>query len=92
MRADRFLNRVEDYWIDTLVAKTTGEAIRQMARKLYPGAANATLNRQCIVPAQAIINYAADLERCARIRVKRFKTIYTICSVVPVYVRDRSTT
>ena len=73
VRADRFLDRVEDYWMDTLVPKITGEAIRQMARKLYPGAANATLNRQGIVPAQAIINYAADLEWCARIRVKRFK-------------------
>ncbi|MFK7744646.1 MAG: hypothetical protein AB8B47_06315 [Roseobacter sp.] len=72
-RDDRFLDRVEDYWKDTLVPKITGEAIRQMARKLYPGAANATLNRQGIVPAQAIINYAADLEWCARIRVKRFK-------------------
>ncbi len=73
VRADRFLDRVEDYWMDTVVPKITGEAIRQMARKLYPGAANATLNRQGIVPAQAIINYAADLEWCARIRVKRFK-------------------
>ena len=72
-RDDQFLDRVEDYWKDTLVPKITGEAIRQMARKLYPGAANATLNRQGIVPAQAIINYAADLEWCARIRVKRFK-------------------
>ena len=43
------------------------------ARKLYPGTANATMNRQGIVPAQAIINYAAELEWCAPIRVKRFK-------------------
>ena len=73
VRDDRFLDRVEDYWKDTLVPKITGEAIRQMARKLYPGAANATLNRRGIVPAQAIINYAADLEWCARAKVKRFK-------------------
>ena len=56
-----------------LVPKITGEAIRQMARKLYPGATNATLNRQGIVPAQTIINYPADLECCARIKVKLLK-------------------
>ena len=64
---------VLDYWMDTLVPKIIGGAIGQMARKLYRGAASATLNRQGIVPAQAIINYAANLEWCARIRVKRFK-------------------
>lgn len=34
---------------------------------------NATLSRQGIVPSQAIINYAAELEWCAAIKVKRFK-------------------
>ena len=72
-RNDRFLNPIEDYWRDTLVPKITGEAIRQMAKKLYPGASNATLNRQGIVPAQAIINYASELEWCSPIKVKRFK-------------------
>lgn len=72
-RSDRFLEPIEDYWKDTLVPQITGEAIRQMARKLYPNAANATLNRQGIAPAQAVINYAAELEWCRPIRVKRFK-------------------
>lgn len=72
-RDQRFLEPIEDYWKDTLVPKITGEAIRQMARKLYPNASNATLNRQGIVPAQAIINYAAALEWCAPIKVRRFK-------------------
>lgn len=72
-RDTRFLDEIEDYWKDTLVPKITGEAIRQMARKLYPGASNATLNRQGIVPAQAIINYASSLEWCSSIKVKRFK-------------------
>ncbi|MEP3296442.1 MAG: site-specific integrase [Pseudoruegeria sp.] len=71
--SDRFLDRIEDHWKDTLVPKITGEAIRQMARKLYPDAANATLNRQGIAPTQAIINYAAELDWCAPIKVKRFK-------------------
>lgn len=69
----RFLDEVEDYWRDTLVPTITGAAIRQMAQKLYPDCSNATLNRQAIVPAQAIINYAASLEWCATIKVKRFK-------------------
>ncbi len=72
-RDERFLERIEDYWKDTLVPKITSEAIRQMALKLYPGTSNATLNRQGIVPAQAIINYASELEWCAPIKVKRFK-------------------
>ncbi|MGJ8611546.1 MAG: tyrosine-type recombinase/integrase [Octadecabacter sp.] len=72
-RDDRFLVRIEDYWKDTLIPKITGEAIRQMARKLYPEATNATLNRQGIVPTQAIINYASELEWCGAIKVKRFK-------------------
>ncbi|WP_299501331.1 site-specific integrase [uncultured Roseobacter sp.] len=72
-RDTRFLDDIEDYWKDTLVPKITGEAIRQMARKLYPEAANATRNRQGIVPAQAIINFASELEWCSPIKVKRFK-------------------
>lgn len=53
---DRFLDRVEDYWKGTLVPKITGEAIRQMARKLYPGAANATSNRK---PDSLVFQYAS---------------------------------
>ena len=72
-RDDRFLDPIEDHWKDTLVPQITGEAIRQMARMLYPKASNATLNRQGIVPTQAIINYASELEWCSPIKVKRFK-------------------
>lgn len=72
-RDDRFLRSIEDHWKDTLVSTITGEAIRLMAQKLYPGLASATLNRQGIAPAQAIINYAAELGWCAPIKVKRFK-------------------
>lgn len=32
----RFLDRVEDYWRDTLVPSISGAAIRQMALKLSP--------------------------------------------------------
>lgn len=69
----RFLERIEDYWKDTLVRDMTQGAIRQSALVLYPKAAAATRNRQVIVPTQAVINHSAESELCPRIRVKRFK-------------------
>lgn len=70
---DRFLSEIEDYWKDTLVPSITGEGIRRMAKQIYPDHANSTINRQGIVPAQAIINYASELGWCAPIKVKRYK-------------------
>lgn len=70
----RFLDRIEDHWKDSLVKDIKPGSIRQMALELYPNAANATRNRQAIVPCQAIINYSAENELCPYIKVKRFKT------------------
>jgi integrase len=69
----RFLDRIEDYWKDTVVRDITPGAIRDAALALYPNASAATRNRQAIVPMQAVINHAAESELCPRIRVKRFK-------------------
>jgi hypothetical protein len=66
----RFLNRIEDYWKDTLVRDITPGGIRSAALVLYPKASGATRNRQAIVPMQAIINHAAEAELCPRIRVE----------------------
>jgi integrase len=71
-KSDRFLRPVEDYWKDTPVAQITAGAIRTSAIELYPTAGPATRNRQAIVPAQAIINHAADHDLCPILRVKRF--------------------
>jgi integrase len=71
-RSDRFLRKVEDYWKDTPVKHITAGAVRTSAIELYPSAGPATRNRQAIVPAQAIINHAADHELCQPLRVKRF--------------------
>jgi integrase len=71
-KSDRFLEKVEDYWKDTVVSKITPGAVRQSAIELYPNAGAATRNRQAIVPTQAIINHAASLEWCQPIKVKRF--------------------
>ncbi|XWN32177.1 MAG: tyrosine-type recombinase/integrase [Devosia sp.] len=69
----RFLERIEDHWRDTPVRQITIGAIRQSAKRLYPKAKGATLNRQVITPTVAIINHAAELEWCSPIKVKRFK-------------------
>lgn len=72
-KPDRFLPPIEDYFKDTLVKDITPGAIRQMAIELFPNCGNASRNRVAIIPTQAIINHAAELELCQRIRVKRFK-------------------
>lgn len=73
-KSDRFLAKIEDYWRDTPISDISAGAIRNSALKIYPDVKGATYNRQVIVPTQAIINFAAELEWCSPIRVKRFKT------------------
>jgi integrase len=63
---------VEDYFRDTLVRDIKPGTIKQMAIELFPAYSGASKNRVAIVPAQAIINHAAELELCQKIRVKRF--------------------
>ncbi len=46
--------------------------VQDAARAIYPTAKPATLNRQGITPASAILNHAAARGWCAPIRVKRF--------------------
>lgn len=67
----RFLEPIEDHWCDTPISQITAGAIRQSALTLYPNARGATRNRQVIVPTQAIINHAAEMELCSKISVKR---------------------
>lgn len=72
-KSTRFLTRVEDHFKNTLVRDITAGQIRQMAIELYPQCSGASRNRLAIVPAQAVINHAAESELCQPIRVKRFK-------------------
>lgn len=76
-KSDRFVLKLLDYWKDTLVKNMTPGAIQDSALALYPGCGPATHNRQVIVPTQAIINHAAERQRCSYIRVKRFPVIKT---------------
>lgn len=71
-KPDRFLDKIEDHWRDTPIRQITAGAIKQSALKLYPTASAATRNRQVIKPTAAIINFAAELEWCSPIKVKRF--------------------
>lgn len=71
-KGDRCLDAVEDYFKDTLVKDINGGTIKQMAIKLFPNCSGASKNRLAIVPAQAVINHAAELHLCPPIRVKRF--------------------
>lgn len=70
-----YLEKIEDYWKDTLVKDMTAGAIRQSAIDMYPHASGATRNRQAITPTQAVINHCSELEMCSPIRIKRFKFV-----------------
>lgn len=72
-KSDRFLTAIEDYWKNTLIKDITPGGIRQMAIELYPNAGAAGRNRQGIVPARAVINYAAESGLCSPIKIKKFK-------------------
>lgn len=74
-KPDRFLRPIEDYWKDTLVRDIKSGSVQQCALTLYPNAGGATRNRNVIVPTQAIINFAAKLGHCDRIRVERFPVV-----------------
>jgi integrase len=72
-KSERFLAPVEDYFKDTLVKDIKAGTIKKMAMTLYPNCSGASKNRMAIIPAQAVINFAAESELCPRIRVKRFE-------------------
>lgn len=73
-KSDRFLAPLLKHFGNTWVADLNAGAIRQAAMYIYPYAAAATRNRQVIVPMQAIINHAAEMQLCQPLRMKRFKT------------------
>jgi integrase len=72
-KSTRFLDPVEDYLRHTLVKDITAGMIRQMAMDLFGKCSGTSRNRMAIVPAQAVINYAAASKLCQTIRVERFE-------------------
>lgn len=77
-RPDRFVKDMIRLWSDTPVKDITSGKVRAAAIERYPRATGSTRNRHVIVPTQAIINHAAELELCHPMRVKRFKVVTKI--------------
>jgi integrase len=69
----KYLEKINNYWGDTLVRDIKPGMIRRAAQEIEATAGPATRNRHVIVPTQAIINFAADSGLCPPIRVRRFK-------------------
>lgn len=65
----RFLDRMVVQLGDKLLREITPRAIAEAARRAYPAAAPATVNRQGITPARAVMNYGHSQGWCAPIRV-----------------------
>lgn len=66
----RFLVRITAQLGDRRLQDITPRDVRNAARDAYPDAAPATVNRQGIVPAQAVINYGHAQGWCNPIRVQ----------------------
>lgn len=69
----RFLKPLILEFGDTAIAKLDGPTVRAAAKKLYPNAAYTTWNRQVITPVRAVINMAADAEKCPPKKIKGFR-------------------
>lgn len=74
-KPDRFVARVAAYWKNKPVREINSGAVRQAAIVLHPKGTGATRNRQVIVPTQAIINFAAEMDLCRHLKVKRFPVV-----------------
>jgi len=74
-KPDRFVARVAAYWKNKPVREINSGAVRQAAIVLHPKGTGATRNRQVIVPTQAIVNFAAEMDLCRHLKVKRFPVV-----------------
>jgi integrase len=72
-KSDRFLDKVEGYFGNTLIKDISEGSIHEMAKKLYPNATGASLNRMAVAVAQAVINHAARSKLCLPIKVGLYK-------------------
>ncbi|MGB1215055.1 MAG: tyrosine-type recombinase/integrase [Pikeienuella sp.] len=66
----RFLVRISQELSGLRLKDITPRDIRSAARKAYPNASNATINRQGITPAKAVINYGHAQGWCGLIKVE----------------------
>lgn len=68
----RFLTKMAEQLAGKVLREITPKMIRDAARRAYPLAKAATVNRQGIVPARAVMNYGHAQGWCAPIRVEGF--------------------
>lgn len=69
----RFLDRLKTELGGRLVAEIRSAEIAEAAVALYPTGSNATRNRNAIVPAAAVLHFAADNELCSYVVVRKLK-------------------
>uniref|UniRef100_UPI003F702F09 hypothetical protein n=1 Tax=Shinella sp. TaxID=1870904 RepID=UPI003F702F09 len=69
----RYLARIIEYFSDRPLAGIFPFDIKQMAKALYPEGSNATLNRQALAPARAVMIHAYERGWCGLMRLRRYK-------------------
>lgn len=69
----RYLARIVAYLGDRPLAEIHPFDIKQMAKALYPGRSNATMNRQALAPARAVMVHATERGWCTFGRLRRFR-------------------
>jgi integrase len=69
----RYLVKMSEQLAGVTLHKITPQMVRAAAKKALPNRKPATVNRQGVVPARAVINYAHAQGWCAPIKVAAFK-------------------
>ena len=68
----RFMGPIlHHFGADTRLADINNAAVNRAAKKLYPNAKPATINRQLITPINAVINAAAEDGLCHPVKIRR---------------------
>lgn len=70
----RFLMPIAKYLEGVRLKDLSGAMARDCAKKLYPQASNATLNRQVITPIRAVVNFCCEQKWCPPVRISSFPT------------------
>ena len=71
----RYLVKISEQLAGITLARITPQMIRAAAKKAWPNTKNATMNRQGIVPARSVINYAHSQGWCPPVKVERFPEV-----------------
>ncbi|QBR38328.1 site-specific integrase [Leisingera sp. NJS201] len=70
---ERFLEPLLRHFAGKKLSEIDNAAINTAAKKLYPNASSATINRQLITPVSAIMNMAAEDKLCDAVKLRRRK-------------------